>query len=129
MSAPTLFRSRDGNAEARAQAAIVEFVRMVAPHVVIWHCPNGGWRTKAEAARLRWVGTLAGVLDLQLALPEGRSAYWETKTLRGRLSDAQLEFIARLETLGHVWAIVRDVDDARRELTRLGVITREWVAP
>jgi hypothetical protein len=115
----------DKNGEAKRQAAIVEFVRWVAPHIRIFAVPNGGLRSKAEAARLKWTGVLAGVLDLALVLPEGRSAYWETKTPRGRLSDDQREFIGALEALGHRWALVRSIDDARVELARLGVITRE----
>ena len=116
---------RDSNAEARRQAAIVEYVRWVAPQLVIFAVPNGGLRSKPEAARLKWTGVLAGVLDLVLVLPEGRSAYWETKTPRGRLSDDQREFIRRLEANGHVWALVRDIDDARAELARLRIATRE----
>jgi hypothetical protein len=115
----------DKNAEARAQAAIVEFVRWCAPQAVIFAVPNGGLRSKAEAARLKWTGALAGVLDLVLVLPEGRSAYWETKAQRGRLSDEQQAFINNLERLGHRWAVVRSVDDARRELQALGIETRE----
>ena len=118
-------RPRDANAEARRQAAIVAYVRAVAPDVVIWAVPNGGLRSKAEAARLKWTGVLAGVPDLTLALPDARSAYWETKTPRGRLSDDQRDVIARLDGLGHSWAVVRDIEDARRELARLGVSTRE----
>jgi hypothetical protein len=129
-SAPALFdrpieRRRDGNAEARRQAAIVEYVRWVAPQVVIFAVPNGGLRSKSEAARLKWTGVLAGVLDLVLVLPEGRSAYWETKTPKGRLSDDQKTIIGRLEAAGHVWALVRDIDDARRELAALGIETCE----
>jgi len=115
----------DKNAEARRQASVVDYVRTVAPHIRIFAIPNGGLRTEAEAARLKWTGVLAGVLDLGLILPEGRSAYWETKTPRGRLSDDQREFIGALEALGNRWALVRDIDDARRELADLGVITRE----
>jgi len=122
---PAPGRERDRNAEAKRQAAIVEFVRWVAPHIRIFAVPNGGLRTKAEAARLKWTGVLAGVLDLVLVLPEGRTAYWETKTPRGRLSDDQRDFIGALEGLGHSWALVRSIDDARRELARLGVITKE----
>ena len=43
----------------------------------------------------------------------------------GRLSADQKEIIAKLEALGHVWAVVLDIDDARRELQRYGVRTRE----
>lgn len=117
---------RDNNAEARRQAAIVAYVRVVAPQLLIWHVPNGGLRTKSEAARLKWVGVLAGVLDLTLILPAGRCAFWETKVPKtGRLSDDQLKMIADLERLGHIWAVVLSIDDARRELKRLGVATRE----
>jgi hypothetical protein len=118
---------RDRNAEAKRQAAIVEFVRWVAPHIIVWAVPNGGYRTKAEAARLKWTGVLAGVLDLTLALPAGRSAFWETKTPKGRLSDDQLAVIEQLKALGHSWAVVLSIDDARRELARLGIETREAV--
>jgi len=117
---------RDNNAEARQQAAIVEYVRTVAPQIIIWHVPNGGLRDKAVAARLKWMGVLAGVLDLTLALEEGRCAFWECKRPKGgRLSDDQKEIIAKLESLGHIWARVLNIDDAKRELARLGVETRE----
>lgn len=121
-------RRRDGNAEARAQSAVVSFVRLVAPQVVIFHVANGGLRSKPEAARLKWVGVLAGVLDLVLVLPDSRVAFWEVKTRAGHLSDDQWAFINRLEDLGHVCAVVRDIDDARRELAALGIETREAFA-
>ena len=121
-------RRRDSNAEARRQAAIVDYVRWVAPQVVIWAVPNGGLRSKAEAARLKWTGVLGGVLDLTLALPDGRCAFWECKTEAGRISAAQLAFIDQLEQRGHTWAVVRGINDARIELARLGIQTREAFA-
>jgi hypothetical protein len=121
-------RRRDGNAEARRQASIVEYVRWVAPQCIVFHPANGGLRSKSEAARLKWVGVLAGVLDLVLVLPEGRCAFWEVKTESGRLSADQREFISRLKARGHVCAVVRNIDDARRELVALGIETREAFA-
>jgi len=44
---------------------------------------------------------------------------------RGRLSDDQKDIIDRLRALGHSYAVVRSIDDARRELARLGIVTRE----
>ena len=44
MSAPR----RDSNAEARIQAAIVEWIRTVSSDLVVFHVPNGGKRGKAE---------------------------------------------------------------------------------
>ncbi len=121
-------RMPDRNAEAKRQAAIVEYVRTVAPQVTIWAVPNGGLRTKAEAARLKWTGVLAGVPDLTLALPDGRCAFWEVKTPLGKASAEQRWLMTRLELTGHHCAVVRDIGEARRELGLLGVQTREAVA-
>jgi hypothetical protein len=120
-------RPRDRNGEARRQAAIVDYVRRVAPNVEIWAVPNGGLRSKAEAGRLKWTGVLAGVYDLTLALPGGRSAFWECKTPWGRLSQAQCEWSLHMLALGHHLALVRSIDDARAELERYGIMTRERV--
>ena len=116
---------RDHNAEARQQAAIVEYVRWVAPETIVFHVANGGLRSKAEAARFKWLGVLAGVLDLVVLLPAGRSAFWECKTPKSGLSEEQKAFIQRLTELGHSWGIVRSIEDARRELAALGIETKE----
>ncbi len=118
----------DRNAEAKRQAAIVEYVRTVAPQVLIWAVPNGGLRTKPEAARLKWTGVLAGVPDLTLVLPGGYTAFWEVKTANGRLSPAQHAMFERLAELGHPCRLIRSIDDARRALARLGIETREAAA-
>ncbi len=118
----------DRNAEAKRQAAIVAYVRAVAPQVLIWAVPNGGLRTKPEAARLRWTGVMAGVPDLTLALPYGRVAFWEVKTPEGRLSPEQSRMIVELELMGHCCAVVRSIEDARKALARLGIETREAAA-
>jgi len=116
---------RDYNAEARRQAAIVEWCEWVAPEVFVFHVANGGLRSKSEAARLKWMGVKAGVLDLVVLLPSGRSAYWECKTPKNGLSQEQKDFIERLKVLGHSYGIVRSIEDARRELAALGIETKE----
>jgi hypothetical protein len=118
-------KSLDRNAEGRLQIAIVEYVRWVAPDVIIFHPANGGWRTRAEAARFKAMGVLAGVLDLVLLLPGGGVAFWEVKAPRGRLSEDQDAMIRWLEDNGHCWAVVRSIEDARAELRGLGVWMRE----
>jgi VRR-NUC domain len=92
-------RLRDHNAEARKQAAIVGCVRTVAPQVRVFAIPNGGYRTKAEAARLKWTGVVAGVPDLCVLAPVGRVFFLEVKTAVGRLSDAQREIFDSLTAL------------------------------
>jgi hypothetical protein len=113
------------NDEANIQGPIVQFIRTVAPHVVCFHTPNGGLRTKAESAKLKWQGVLAGVLDLTLLWAPRQVAFIEVKTRVGRLSDDQKSFIALLESFGIPWAVARSIDEAREALLRFGIETRE----
>ena len=113
------------NDEAKIQAAIVDYVRAVAPDVLIYAVPNGGLRTKAEAALMKWTGTVAGIPDLALVLPNGHAAFVEVKTRRGILSAAQQGVRLRLTRMGVPCITARSVDDVRRALAELGVQTRE----
>ena len=123
LSAP---RKRDGNAEARVQAAVVEFVRTVAPQVVIFAIPNGGLRSKSEAARMKWTGTLAGIPDLCIIAPGGRAYFIECKAPSGgSVSHEQFTMMQRFRNIGSPTAIVRCIDDARAALTEWNIETRE----
>ena len=113
------------NAEARIQAAIVEWVRTVAPDVLVYAVPNGGLRTKAEAALLRWTGTLAGVPDLAVVAAGGRVYHMEVKTPDGRVSPEQRALMMRLTALGAGVAVVRSIDDVRTAFAAWGISTRE----
>jgi hypothetical protein len=116
----------DRNAEARVQAAVVQWIGWVAPQLIVYAIPNGGYRTKAEAARLRWTGVLAGIPDLGFVLPGGQAGFFEIKPpKRGHLSDEQAAMLPRLETLGARCAVVRSIEDARAALTAWGIETRE----
>jgi hypothetical protein len=115
----------DANAEARIQAAIVAWIRTVSPDALVFHIPNGGLRGKAEAARLKWVGTLAGVPDLAIVTPGGRVKFIEVKTADGTLSPSQRDVHGFLTALGTPPAIVRSIDDARRAFAAWGLETRE----
>jgi VRR-NUC domain len=115
----------DRNAEARLQAAIVEYVRAVAPDVLVFHVPNGGLRTPAEAARMRWQGVVAGVPDLCLIAPGGRAFFLEVKTERGSLSSAQRDVHGWLTALGTGPAVVRSIDDVHRAFQAWQIPTKE----
>ena len=119
------FRKRDGNAEARIQAAIVAWVRLAAPELLIFHVPNGGFRTKAEAARLKWTGTVAGIPDLAIVTPGGRVHFLEVKSPTGRLSPDQISIRHLLIALGSAPAICRSIDDARRAFMAWGLTMTE----
>ena len=111
--------------EDQTQAAVIAYLRLVAPHMIWASVPNGGYRTPAEAAKLKWTGVLAGFSDI-IGIAENGLAYClEVKTIDGDLSEAQREFKHRCDELGAPFAIVRSVNDARDALRRWRIPTRE----
>jgi hypothetical protein len=125
MAAMRLTPKRDLNQEARAQAAIVDFIRTVAPQCLCIHIPMGGLRTKSEAAKLKWMGAMAGVPDLLLVDEHSLCYFIEIKGLEGRLSESQLAFRELCRARGWPWGICRSIEDARNFLARWKIVNRE----
>lgn len=80
----------------------------------LYHIPNGGYRSPAEAGILKSMGVRAGVPDLHL--PVGCqgfcSLYIEMKKPGGKLSDDQEDWLAFLRAEGHCVQICESVDAA-----------------
>jgi hypothetical protein len=119
------FRSHDRNAEARIQAAIVEWIRLVASELIAFHVPNGGLRTKAEAARMKRVGVLAGVPDVVVLGLDGRAWLIEVKGPGGSLSAEQCVIRDRCVSLRIPFVVAKSIDDVRRAFEIWGIETRE----
>ena len=113
------------NIEDQTQAAIVGFIHAVAPQCLVFAVPNGGLRTKAQAAKFKWTGVLAGVPDLVVLAPGGKSFFIEVKAPKGVLSDAQKALIPTIQNMGFPCFICRSVDDVSVALAALGIETRE----
>ncbi len=111
--------------EDHLQASIKAAADVLIRDGLCFAIPNGGLRTKAEAAKLKWTGVVAGIPDMCLVLPDGRSLWMEMKTRAGRLSPAQEEVHKVFGHLGHPVSLIRSLDDFLDELRRLGVKTRE----
>lgn len=116
---------RDLNAEARIQAAIVEWIRLAAPSVLVFSIPNEGKRSKPEAARMRWTGLVAGAPDLIVVASNGGAHFIEVKEPRGTLSRDQRNVHGALTALGTAPAVVRSIDDCRRAFQAWGIPTRQ----
>jgi len=86
-----------------------------------FHVPNGGKRSKVEAAILAGLGVKAGVPDI-LAVKAGRLCCLELKSSKGRLSKAQRETIAALKAAGCIVAAANSLDDAIGHLERWGIL-------
>jgi len=80
------------------------------PRGIIYAVPNGGKRDPVEAKRLRLTGTLAGVSDLHLILPNGKFLFVEMKLPDGKQSDVQLDFQNRVEAFGYRYYIIRTIE-------------------
>lgn len=113
------------NSEAKIQAGIVAYIRAVAPDVLVFHPANGGLRTKAEAALLKWVGVVAGIPDLVIIAKGGKAMMLEVKTAKTKLSESQVTMFDLLDELEVPHRIVRSIDDAREALADFGVESRE----
>ena len=92
--------------EDSEQAMVVSWCRMMEsrwPELgLINHIPNGGKRGKAEAARFKKLGVLAGVADLSLPVPRAgyQGLYIEMKTVDGRVSAEQKRFLTAASEQG-----------------------------
>ena len=115
-------------AEDRIQASIVHYLRTCAPQCLSFACPNGGLRSKAEAAKMKWTGTLAGIPDLIVLAPHGVVLGLEVKAPGNYASPEQKAIAEHWRALGHTWALVRSIDDVKLVLAATGVKTREAVA-
>src|SRR5499433_190480 len=107
-----MIRARRHHFEAAIHAAVCNHLRLRAKPDVLWlHPANGGTRDIREAARFKRMGVLAGTSDL-LLWHRGNSFALELKSPGGRLSHAQLEFLARFNDAGGHSASAEGVDRA-----------------
>ena len=80
----------------------------------LYAVPNGGHRHRIVAAKMKAEGVKSGVADLCLPFPAGgyHGLYLELKALNGRVSDAQVEFIEYVESVGYIGAVCYGADVA-----------------
>jgi hypothetical protein len=84
--------------------------------------PNAGKRSPAMAARMKAEGLTAGIADLCIMLPDGRTGWLELKTRHGGLSKSQRDFADVCRALGHSYAVARSLDDAIDRLKMWGAL-------
>lgn len=93
------------------------------------HVPNGEWRRKATAARLKAMGVTAGVPDLLVWLRGGGNFQVELKAGSRRPSPVQVDWAARMADLGVRVYLARSVDDLEAVLRAEGVPAIGQLAP
>lgn len=76
-----------------------------------YHVPNGTYRSKKMAWIMKQQGLRAGVPDLVLLFPGGRTIFVELKSRYGKPSPAQKEFHEELRLMGFEVHIVKTLDE------------------
>lgn len=104
-----------------------ELEAKAAPGVYVFAVPNQGNRSKNNAMKMRAEGLRAGVADLVVMMPGGRTAFLEMKKDGGRLSPPQKAFRAVCTLLGHPWAVAYSVDEALVYLRAWGALRENVV--
>ena len=109
--------------EHKLQVMVVEYIKVAGkPHVRAIAITNEGRRSYNVGMRMKRQGLIAGAADLLIALPGGRCAWLEMKTLKGRQSAEQKEFQAWCLAIGHPYAVARSFDDATKILRLWGAL-------
>lgn len=119
--------------EFQLQSAVMkQFAWRKRDGVTGWHCPNGGLRNPIAAAKLKAMGTLPGVADLQfiwgelvaapslIVLP--RVLFLELKRKGGRQAPAQKAFAVAVTKAGCCYEVADSVDAAMAVLERHGLL-------
>ena len=90
--------------EEAEQRALCLWLDRAWPEIRYHSIPNGGWRNKATAVKLKATGVKPGVPDLFIAEPRGgyHGFYLELKRVKGGvLSPCQKEWLEALASRGY----------------------------
>ncbi|MEY4932682.1 MAG: hypothetical protein RLZZ403_1002 [Pseudomonadota bacterium] len=110
--------------EDQIQRTVVHWIRATCPGALVFHVPNGGKRSRAEAGIFKGLGVLAGVPDLIILWP-GVCAGLELKAPGKKPEPAQEQIGQQMLAMGHRWGWADDIDKALALLREWGIPTRE----
>lgn len=99
------------------QVEFVAWFRRTYPDVKIFAIPNGGFRGKAQAGKLKAEGVSPGVPDLYV--PAWRLWVEMKRESGGTLSPAQKEWRDYLQSIGDKWMVAKGFEDAKNKLLTL----------
>ena len=109
--------------EQLLQIGIMNFAKRVMElekykNFLIYHTPNGGGRSKAEAGIMKGMGVMSGVADLTVLIPPNdnhdypKCIFIEVKATTGGLDPAQEDFESRVMALGFDYYVISAADQA-----------------
>lgn len=110
--------------EEDLQVAMMDFLRIAAPHLLVVAIPNGG-ASKAANGRNKAMGAKAGAPDFFVMDLEGRIVWFEVKAPgEGVVSALQKAFHKDLRARAHTVFVIYSLDDLQQALRDAGIHTR-----
>jgi len=105
--------------ESKLQIACIKWFRLQYPNLVLFACPNGGFRNLREASIMKAEGVTAGVADVILLVAKNgyNSLCIEFKTEKGKQTTLQKEWQKEAENNGNKYVVCRNFEDFRNEIT------------
>lgn len=97
--------------EQRVVCRYLDFLGLKYVHIV-----NEGLRSVQTGARLKKIGMQRGFPDLQILKPSGKyhGLFIEMKSLKGRPTSEQKQWIVELNSLGYYATVCRGFDEAKQ---------------
>jgi hypothetical protein len=96
------------------QATFVAWFRQTYPSVRIFAIPNGGSRSRTQGAKLKLEGVSPGVPDL--FIPDWNLWIEMKRSVGGRLSAEQKDWIDYLKSVGHCAIVCAGCSDAQEKV-------------
>lgn len=106
--------------EDQIQTAIVAFLAVYESQgkLSYFAVPNGEKRDAVTGAKLKRLGTRAGVPDIVILFPGNHTIFLEVKAPKGALSESQTAWFTWLNAARYTVAVVRSVDEAKAMIDR-----------
>jgi hypothetical protein len=106
-------RKKPSHPESDLQKACVKWFKLQYPQRVIFAIPNGGNRSRIEAAIMQGEGVMSGVSDLFIPEPmQNFHGLWiEMKIKPNKLTDEQLKFTLRMVERDYKTAVCYSLDE------------------
>lgn len=103
--------------EHQEQTALIKWARRNGIDL-LFSIPNGEHRAQSTANRLKKEGLQPGIPDLFLAVPRGtfHGLFIEMKSLTGKPSKLQMEWLAALTAMGYRAVVCRGFEEAKAEI-------------
>ncbi len=109
--------------EDSLQIAVMDYIKYQYPNILAFHVPNGGSRNVIEGAKLKRMGTLAGVSDIIMVLRD-KIVCIELKIRPNKQQDTQKEFQKKVERTGHRYHVCYDIDESKRIIDQYALLYR-----